>query len=95
MTDALFTEEDCGCIFDHSALSARSLNERTVAFANQYNAQIEVDDDTDPTVTPEIAEENWSNAGDDALDFLNSLCADEVYFTFEDNCLFLLRREEE
>lgn len=70
-------------IFDESAGSADELNRRVAELANDYGAHITMDQEG------EDVSEMLSYAGDEALDYLNTLCSPDVYFDFDDNSLFL------
>lgn len=82
-----FTKSDLGCIIDESHGSADECNARTIDFARDYGF--------DPGELPDEENEDYSQilseAGDEAVDFLNDLerpsfCS----FYFEDNSLYFL-----
>lgn len=79
---------DRNLFFDHSADSADPLNKRTVDYANSLGGKIELPADG------EDYSEMLSYAGDEAIEYLNTLCDDSVSFEFDENSLFLVRNEE-
>lgn len=78
-----------GCHIDESAGSADDCNRRTIEFAQQYGFNPE----------PEWESEDYeylSEVGDDAVAFLNDLeTRPYMYWTFEDNSLYLAANVEE
>jgi hypothetical protein len=88
----LFDKSDVGCILDRSAFSADDCNKDTVRYANAMGGKIETQDkeffklraDGDSEYS-----EMLSYAGGEAIDYLNTLTSDDVYFEFDDNSLFL------
>lgn len=91
MEKAMFTKDDIGIILDCSADSADTLNTRTVYFANDNGANIQVSEQKESDDYSEML----SYAADEAVEYLNTLCDDEVCFIFDDNSLFIVSIDEE
>ena len=75
-----------GCYVDESCGSADDCNSRTIEFAQEYGFAPQDMPDEDSEDYSEII----SEIADEAVDFLNSLeDRDGMYWTFDDNSLFL------
>jgi hypothetical protein len=76
-----------GCYVDASACSADDCNLRTIRFAQNYG----FDDGALPALDSEDYSQFLSDAGDDAVTYLNDIeTRSFMYWTFEDNSLFLV-----
>ncbi len=80
-----------GCYVDESSGSADDCNRRTIEFAQAYGFDPELDLDPDSEAESEDYSQNLSEAGDDAVAFLNELeTRSFMSWQFEDNSLFLI-----